>query len=335
VRLGVIAVGIDDGPSGTRTRLEGLLPALRELRPDLEVVVYGPRGGRRPFLPGERRVEMPFRPGGTLGRALRPGAWRRLRGDGIDVALADYHPVLADPPTAVTIHDLRALAGFGPALRRLWTRHRLPGLLRRAAAVIVPSRTVSGAVRRHLGVADDRVAVVPNAPGGDLGPDGPVEDRGGPYVLHVGPDVPRKDLDALRRSPVPVVLVGRPPLRDAAPFVPLGEVSRERLAALLRGAMALVLPGRAEGSGLPALEAMACGTPVIAARAGALPETCGDAARLVEPGDAEAWRGAIEGLVADPDERQTRSRRALERVAGASWVGSARKLLDRLLSISS
>ena len=110
----------------------------------------------------------------------------------------------------------------------------------------------------------------------------------------------------------------------------LGYVAEEHLPGLYAGARAVVVPSLYEGFGLPCLEAMAAGTPVVASSATALPETCGDAALLVDPEDAEGFADALAGLV-DDDELHARLRAAgAERAAGFSWERTAEKM-DRVL----
>ena len=331
MRLGVDTTSIDDGPSGARARLEGLLPALLDHDDGILLTLFLPAGCERPVVPEGSRVRhvaTPLRPGRPVRRWLRgrtrPGL---VAGDGSDVFLTDYHPVLASPPTLVTIHDLRSLHGIGSRLRAGYFRWRMPALLRRAAGVIVPSRTVATEVAGRLGADPGRIHVVPNAPSPNLSPDGPKEDLGEPYVLHLGPDVPRKNLDVLRLSPVPVVLAGRAPLRASPPFRPVGPVDEDRRARLIRGAAAVVMPALCEGFGLPVVEAFAGGTPVIASRAGALPEVVGDAGALLDPDDAGAWCDAIRAVLGNPDEgREAR----LARAARYTWSAAANALVGIL-----
>jgi glycosyltransferase involved in cell wall biosynthesis len=101
----------------------------------------------------------------------------------------------------------------------------------------------------------------------------------------------------------------------------LGHVPDEQLPGLYAGAEAFVLPSLYEGFGLPVLEAMASGTPVLASNNSALPETCGQAARLVE---ANEWTAAIEELLADPAEQQRLRQAGLERAAALTWGRTAR-----------
>jgi glycosyltransferase involved in cell wall biosynthesis len=99
--------------------------------------------------------------------------------------------------------------------------------------------------------------------------------------------------------------------------------SDDGLAELYRRAFALLIPSLSEGFGLPALEAMACGCPVVAARAGALPEVCGDAALLLEPTDVDAWLEAVTALVASPAARAQLIEAGLARAARFTWERTA------------
>jgi len=134
------------------------------------------------------------------------------------------------------------------------------------------------------------------------------------YVLFVGTVEPRKGVDvllaahaALRqggRADLRLVIAGPPgwgatPALDGPGVVAPGRIDDVTLDALYRGAAALAVPSRSEGFGLPALEAMARGCPVVASDAGALPEVVGDAGLLVPPGDADALAGALDRLLAD------------------------------------
>ena len=208
-----------------------------------------------------------------------------------------------------------------------------------AAAVIVPSEATAAELRgagfettrvhvAHHGI--DLALLNPLQPmhphwqpaEGSLGAASADPGRGTPvlgleprsYVLFVGTVEPRKGIDvllaahaALRRQGHPqlrLVVAGPPgwgqtPALDGPGVVAPGRVDEVTLDALYRGAAALAMPSRSEGFGLPALEAMARGCPVVASDAGALPEVVGDAGVLVKPGDADALAGALEDLLAD------------------------------------
>jgi alpha-1,3-rhamnosyl/mannosyltransferase len=158
------------------------------------------------------------------------------------------------------------------------------------------------------------------------------------YLLFVGNPKPHKNLPALlaayaelaaRRSDLPPLLLAGGE-RDDAPaggVRRIGVVAEGDLPALYRGARALVLPSLWEGFGLPALEAMASGTPVVAAARGALPELVGDAGLLFDPDDATALPAALARIVDDAALRAELARRGRERAAGYSWRETARATL--------
>jgi glycosyltransferase involved in cell wall biosynthesis len=162
-------------------------------------------------------------------------------------------------------------------------------------------------------------------------------------VLFVGELEPRKGLDcltqALDRLParlargLALVVAGRAP-NARAPLGSgrvrtelLGHVSDEALASLYMGAAALVYPSRYEGFGLPVLEAMACGSPVIAARAGGIPEAGGDAALYFPPGDPAALSEAIERVLTDECLASEMRRAGVQRAAAMPWQNTAAQTL--------
>jgi glycosyltransferase involved in cell wall biosynthesis len=175
----------------------------------------------------------------------------------------------------------------------------------------------------------------------------------GPYCLHVGTLQPRKNLGLLvqawvmlrerMESPPKLLLAGKrgwlyEPLVRSVEERGLGDlirfadyVERADLPALYSGALALTFPSLYEGFGLPALEAMSCGTPVIASNASSIPEVVGDAGLLLDPHDAAAWAGAVERLSADDVMRRDMSRKGLERAAQFTWERCARETFDVLV----
>ncbi|HUR86090.1 MAG TPA: glycosyltransferase family 1 protein [Solirubrobacteraceae bacterium] len=203
-------------------------------------------------------------------------------------------------PQVVTLHDVVPLKRRSEYLRT-GIRFRLRYLaVERAARVIVPTHTVAEEVVEHLGVDPERIVVVSEAPAPALHERGPeevaaVRKRYGlpaDYLLWVGglqtPD-PRKRVAALAKAPraLPLVLVGATkPWAHELPDVTLtGRVTDDELAAIYSGARALVFPSDDEGFGLPAVEALACGTPVVACDVPALREVLGDRAAFVDCDD--------------------------------------------------
>jgi glycosyltransferase involved in cell wall biosynthesis len=212
-------------------------------------------------------------------------------------------------PQVVTLHDLVPLKRPSEYLRT-GLRFRLRYLaVQRAARVIVPTHAVAADAAEHLGLSEERMAVIPKAAATVMHPRpaaevSAVRKRYGlpaDYLLWVGgmefPD-PRKrvaELAAAKRD-LPLVLAGpaRPwahELGERCGVTLTGAVSDDELAALYTGARALVFPSDDEGFGLPPVEALACGTPVVACDVPALREVLGERATFVEPGD-------LDGLVA-------------------------------------
>jgi glycosyltransferase involved in cell wall biosynthesis len=260
--------------------------------------------------------------------------------------------------TVVSVHDLTPLhyPQWCPPAARAY-----PGLVRaavrRGAWVHTDSASVAQEVVEWLGLSPERVVAVhlgvrgpfpgPGAPIGTPATDGwrrLLPDWVGSYVLALSTVEPRKDFPGLVRAfaqlagthpGLALVLAGpdgggTPQLNDVLAACPardrvvrLGWVSEVDRDALLAGATVFAYPSRYEGFGLPPLEAMAAGAPVVATRCGALEEVLGDAARLVEVGDETALAAALAGLVDDPEARQDLSRRGRERAARFSWSACA------------
>jgi glycosyltransferase involved in cell wall biosynthesis len=239
----------------------------------------------------------------------------------------------------VTVHDLAFEAFPHDFSRRTGWKYRTftRRAVRSAERVICDSRFTADDVCERYGAEADRVRVVPLAPALDVGDASPPP---GPYVLAVGDLRPKKNLDALVRAwrelrtaglEHRLVLAGRDfgegaRLRELAGAEPLelpGFVTDAEVDALLRGAELLVHPGLYEGFGLIAAEAMARGCPVALARAGALPETGGDAAAYFDPDDAGSLTAAIREIASDPARRAELAARGRERAAGLSWAATA------------
>jgi glycosyltransferase involved in cell wall biosynthesis len=203
-------------------------------------------------------------------------------------------------PMVVTLHDLAALKRRSEHLRS-GTRMRLRQLaVQRAMRVIVPTKAVARDAIARLGLEQERVVVIPEAPDSMMFPRPRHEIAAArerfalpeSYLVWVGglehPE-PRKLVAKLAATPreLPLVLVGptRPWAHELPDVTLTGHVSDEHLAAIYSGAHALVLPSEDEGFGLPAVEALACGTPVVACEVPALREVLDERATFVDPGD--------------------------------------------------
>lgn len=284
--------------------------------------------------------------------SLRYELWHRLRRPPLDLDVDLVHaPSLAIPPAddiplVVTVHDLAFLRlpqYF--TIRGLRFHERGLRLAREdAASVVVPSEFVAGELVAE-GFHATRVHVAHHGvdPPGDRRPDA-VEaalQRLGlvpPFVLFVGTLEPRKGLETLlaghrvlRRSHPEVTLAlagprgwGKLPRLDRPGVARLGQISDDDLDALYRTASALAYPSQYEGFGLPALEAMVRGCPVVTSTATSLPEVVGDAGRLIDPEDPEALAAALAEVVDDAVLREAMGRAGRARAATFTWDASVR-----------
>lgn len=248
----------------------------------------------------------------------------------------------------VTIHDLDFLTH--PEWTRAEVRRDYPTLVKthanRADCVIVSSRYAAGQVESALQIATEKIAVCPaGAP--DWAPRQSGPETG--YILFLGTLEPRKNVGILldayriltsRYGRVPdLVLAGRStpaatPWLEALRHTPfagraryLGYVPDARLRSLYEGAAVLVVPSFEEGFGLPVLEAMTVGVPVVASNRGSLPEVLGDAGILVEPDDAGVVADAIWNVIVEPELAMRRIARGIERAKTYTWAKTARAAL--------
>jgi glycosyltransferase involved in cell wall biosynthesis len=351
LRVGVDATAIPARLTGAGIYAAGLLGALaRRDDVDLEVFV-GPASADILAAPGLRlRVVAAAgagRPARIAWTQLAAGRAVRRAGNQVLHGLHYELPYRASLPQVVTVHDLTMVTHpewhepakvryFGWAMRRA---------VQAADRVLCVSATTARDLAEHLGVAPDRVDVTP------LGTDlTPASERAiadlrarlgldGPFLVGLGTLEPRKDLPTLVRAfatlardlPHHLVLAGLPgwgagelaaavEASGVADRIHLpGYVSEADKAALLSGADLLVYPSRYEGFGLPVLEAMACGTPVVTTTGGSLPEIAGDAALLVEPGDPGQLAAAVVKLLSDQAAWSDLARRGSARAAGFTW----------------
>ena len=282
------------------------------------------------------------------------GLPRLLRG--LDPALAHFQyavPLGFKGRSVIAVHDLsferaRALMPFHD---RWIFRRSVRRSVRKAAAVLTVSEFSRSELQSTYGLGAERVIVTPNGIdpaflelGRCVNVSAGSEDAvPSPYLLFVGALQPRKDpvcaVEALALSDPDFHLVLAGPDKGSAKTVVrtaeqlgirgrvhlLGHVDKPRLASLYRGAGCVVLPTRYEGFGLPVLEAMALGTPVVATAASSIPEVAGEAAILVDPENPVALAGGIERALAD---RERLVEAGLKRASRFTWAITARLTLD-------
>ena len=307
--------------AGTARHISSLLDALED--EDVDV--------RRYSLGGSSRALVPVRDLGWYLAAL-PAKARR---DNVDVLHCPTQraPVRSSVPLVVTFHDLAVLRH--PETFNRWTRtysrRVLPRVVRAATRVIAVSEFTKRELQELLDVPEEKLRVIPNAVGGPFSADG--EAAAGDYVLAVSTLEPRKNLprlvEAYRRADLnglPLLVAGAAGwggVRVEGDGVRwLGEVRDDELARLYRGARAVAYVSLYEGFGLPVLEAMACGAPVVAGQDGALPEVAGGAAVLVDPLDPDAIAAGLNEAIERRDELRPLG---LARARAFEWGKVARK----------
>ncbi len=338
MRIGLDATPLLGRRTGVGRYTASLLAALADLGQDELVATaftFRGRDGLTGVVPDGVRVAARPAPARALQAAWARAEWPpvELLSGRADVFHATNFvlPPLRRARGVVTVHDLtylRVPATVSAASARY--RQLVPRSLQRASVVLTPSEAVAQQVRAEY-APDAPVIATP------LGVDAAWLDAGPPddalraalglpreYVLFVGTLEPRKDLRTLlaahRLVPgaPPLVLVGPPGWGeqvDVSGCVTPGYLSDEQLRPVVAGAAALVLPSRDEGFGLPVLEAMAVGTPVLASDLPVLREVGGDLATYAAVGDPEAFAEGLRTVLADPGERSARRAHA----ARSTW----------------
>lgn len=268
--------------------------------------------------------------------------------------------LLARTGKVITIHDVFPYVSPKTSTTLDWLIYHfwLPLAVRGVDAVITDSTHSKADILRYFHLKSDKVTVIPAAAGDRYQPLEPAQVQSvlrryqlaQPYILYVGSIEPRKNLLRLLqayarlRDDLPawkLVIVGA---RNAWKSTPIsaelrklnltswvqftGYVPEEDLPALYNGASLFVFPSLYEGFGLPVLEAMACGTPVITSNISSLPEVAGDAALLVDPYNVDEIAAVMRRVLSDPDLCADLRHRGLERAKEFSWERTARQTLE-------
>ena len=363
MRLGIdgreLSVGVR---TGIGRYLDAVVHGAQQQR--VECLVYSDCG--LPELVGRHGISVRIIP-------RRPTLWwdqvslpRQLAEDRISVFLSPYYkcPLRSPCPVVLTIHDLLFIEYLGRR-RPLYDRAMtwLAGLYAgRAAAIITDSEHARRTILSRLGLSPERVTAIPLSVAPEFRPVPFTEElsrRYGvrrPYVLSVGNFLPHKNLARLvqaftllpghLRRDCSLVLAGDDAgkrdviLREARRLgiekhiVMTGLVADADLPALYAGCDAFVMPSLDEGFGLPALEAMACGAPVIASNRASLPEVVGKAGLLVDPYDTAAIGSAIASVLSDRALREDLRRRSLERAEAFRGDGAVQRVLAIVRAVS-
>ena len=261
-------------------------------------------------------------------------------------------------PQVVMVHDLRPISHPERSFQSLYFRSWVPPLLRSCRHVLTNSQFTAREIQRCTGLPDSRITVTPLGYDEQMFKPGPCPpgSKEPPYLLHVGQQYPHKNLRRLIQAFAEVaelypelrlVLAGKPhptqtPILKALvqelrlqgrvefrSYVPYTE-----LPDLYRGALAFVYPSLWEGFGLPILEAMACGTPVITSVGSGTEEVAGDAALLVSSTDPSALKGGLKDLIDNSALRSQLSSHGIERAEQFSWSQTARSLREILIRTS-
>lgn len=289
-----------------------------------------------------------------------PADLRARKFDVFHFTFSQNVPLLKSGHVVVTVHDLISIIfrehyrhnKLRPLFDWMWTR-----ATRRADKIIAVSESTKRDIVEYLDVPENKIKVVYEAADPIYGPvaGGEVESAkkrfkiNGSYIMYVGGMDPRKNLDGLLnaygRLPADLncehklVVAGRRDqwypgieklitklgLRERVIFT--GFVPDEMLVALYNGASVFVLPSLYEGFGLPLLEAMSCGTPVVCSNAASIPEVVGDAALMVDPRDIDGLATAIERVLTDSELREGLREKGFKRAKSFSWEKTARGTL--------
>ena len=367
-RIAINASIVGGNPTGLGLYSINLVRALDRIRDDLVVYSSSPEafpGLRAPIRRAPAAVRPDFGMRGHLARILWLQSMLRVdvRRAGIQVLLNTVPEGIAGLaiPQVTIVHDVLPLR-FPPEYPRqqYYFRHFVPRILRTSRMVVTDSEFTCRDVIDHYGVPSTKIRVI--YPGYDpavfsRNGDGFVPCRSeAPYFLYVGNLLPHKNLLRLldataivrRRRPCRLVIRGEGRrayvralrarvetlgLEEAVTF--FGYVNERFLRNLYTGATCFVLPSLGEGFGLTVLEAMACGTPVVAASGSSLPEVAGDAALMIDPYDAVSLAEAMYRVLTDDDLQEGLRQRGLKRAGSFSWRSAAEAisiLLDEELA---
>lgn len=362
MRIAIDARCLTGAYTGDRTYWLGLLRGLCALEHKHDILLYTHTPISDPLLPVDERLKQRVIPA----RNLRWWSWKLFpdaaNADGADVAHVQYTvPARLRMPVVTTVHDIsfRLMPHCFPWKHRLLLNLTVPPSMRRAARVITVSESSRQDILRVYRLPEQKVVAIPNAADERMQP---VEQGDSeeilhryygiepPFVLMVGVLQPRKNLplavQAFAQVVVPgnlphrLVIVGKPgwgmeELQKAVDrwnvqerTVLTGYVPDEHLSCFYSAADALMYPSLYEGFGLPPLEAMQCGCPVLASDIPVMHEVVGEAGMLLTPNDPVVWTQALHTVLTNEWTRQQMRQRGFQQAAHFSWKESARRTLE-------
>lgn len=342
---------------GIGTYIRNLTQGLAKLQSDHSFVLIAAEQERRKIETPDRWtvISSPHRKY-SVSEFLRLGY--DAKRSGIDLFHSPHYtlPLGLKGRSIVTIHDLIHLRfpEIFNMMQRIYARGMIGHALRNSAAVITVSEITKRDILSSFRVREEKLKVIHLGVGMEFRQMKEAADvrdfrrqngLEGPAILYVGNVKPHKNIEALLRAfnnltsvrhDVSLVFVGGRPslqptlwksLKPGSNVKELGQLSQEDLVRAYNAAEVLVLPSRYEGFGLPALEAMACGTPVIVSNGGSLPEIVGDAA-IIFPLEKEAsLEDALKSILSDSSLRDSLMRKGIERAKKFSWHEAARNTL--------
>ena len=355
IKLGLLTYGLDRSIGGIGTYTQGLLVALQQLGYPVTVLHAGRSEVEDEIsLPGARLLPGLL----TLGQLEIAIQAQRHGLQLIHDPTGSAPLYLTSARRVATIHDVIPYVYPETSTRLDWLIYHiwLPLAVRRLHAIITDSQASKRDIVLHLPVHPEKIMVIPAAASAHYRPMPgeaiePALQRYGvtsPYILYVGSLESRKNLPRLLQAYAKLrewsqqwhlVIVGArkwkyTPIFETVQQLDLqshvhftGYVEEEDLPALYNGADLFMFPSLYEGFGLPVLEAMACGTPVVTSNSSSLPEVAGDAALLVDPYDVDAIAGAMQRVLAKPDLAGEMREKGLANAAQYTWERTARETI--------
>lgn len=343
LKIGVDAHAIGERATGNERFITGVLGELRGLC-DHDFVLFftSPQEAKEWALDGWETRLVPGNPLARIGWSIP----RDTANEELDVLLVQYVASRrVKCPVVSVVHDVSFIEHpewFSP-IERLWMKRAIPATMEMSAAVITVSSFSRYEIIRTCGINPAKIHVAHNGVDPARGGDAAASPAVAPYFICVGNLEPRKNVPTLLRAFAGfrndhpdhrLMVVGHPKRGGTASEQPgvefAGYLPDDELAALTAGAIALCFPSLYEGFGLPPLEAMALGVPVIASDIPVIRELYSEAALLVPPTDRAAWSEAMSRLVSDAGLRSELSETGTARAADFTWRETAGAVLEAL-----